>query len=271
MTQGRQKTTTLYHSGLCQMGPVIAHVKVGTRESNFPNRPKYAILVIDGVEYSYQCDSQSAEEFFRSTQGRTMEIRGGGRDADSFIEYLGDVNGANTPPAPAPVQRTAPPPPAPVQRTAPPPPAPVQRTAPPPPAPVQRTAPPPPPPAPAPATQVRKSPPPESKEEALKKMKVEAMKLSNIYQVAWSAAQHARKMIKEQRDESVNEDQLQAAVASIFIQLTRDGWQSRIPARIIPIGEPPQDSPDEAATNGASRAEDEVGENGQEPPDDVQV
>lgn len=98
-------------------------------------------------------------------------------------------------------------------------------------------------------------------------MKAVAMRLSNVYQVSWAAAQHAREMIKAQRGEEMTPDQIQSATASIFIQLTRDGWQERIPAKPIGIGTPP---PDPAESKEVTTAQQPANDgNDDEPADDV--
>ena len=119
MATDKPKAKTLFHSGLAKMGQVMVTVKTEPRKSQFPGKPDYCYLQINGEEFGYSFDSPACQQFFTGQKGRSFMIQAEGRDADAKIIYLGEPGSQKlaapvTPPPPVnqpPAQHAPPPPP----------------------------------------------------------------------------------------------------------------------------------------------------------------
>lgn len=231
----------LFHSELVKMGQVKVTVKAEPARSKYPDKPNYVFLIIDGVDRRYDCENDGCEEFFKGQAGRTMLIAAEGKKHEAIINFIADVAPDNEPaeqeergnrrPADGarPPARSAGKPAARAtnqpKRNA----APATQT---PPA-RRETA----PPANKPPTQSRQ---PLSKEEREKldaehviKTKLHAAKVSNVWMISYAASKHAVAQIKEQFGDELSDEQFKALVATVCIQLHKDGYHTHMPAHPI--------------------------------------
>lgn len=86
-----KKLTNLWHSALVKMtadGAIPVKIKQKPTKSRYPNKPPYAILIIDGVDYAYNVESAVAEKALADYAGKTVMLTADGRDEDATIEIL---------------------------------------------------------------------------------------------------------------------------------------------------------------------------------------
>ena len=84
----------LYHKSFKEMGPVTITVKSERTKSKFskPGAPKddYVMLVIGGVDYSYNTENENCANFFTGKVGQTIAVVADGSRADATIQYVGE-------------------------------------------------------------------------------------------------------------------------------------------------------------------------------------
>jgi hypothetical protein len=81
---------TLYHSELSRMGLITARINSEPTESKFPNKPKWVVIELDGVERYYNCENDECELALtgRKDQWVELEAHGGREDAAIRIEVI---------------------------------------------------------------------------------------------------------------------------------------------------------------------------------------
>lgn len=116
---------TVYHSFLAKNSPVTLTVMSDVKDSQYPNKPRYVYVLLDGEDEKrpLDLDSEACEKFFEGQNGRKMTICAEGRDADAFFTYVGEPGSQLKAPATKTPARAAAPVTAPPPRQAAPPPA----------------------------------------------------------------------------------------------------------------------------------------------------
>ena len=208
---------TLYHSGLVKMGPVQVTVKSEVLPSKFKDKPPYVVLAIGNEDFNYSTENDECAGFFEGQKGATFTLVAEGSRENAILTYVGQAA-----PEPPPEQPAKPP-----ARKANRPPG-MAAAANRPPATQQQPAQPPAAGNRPPAQQEDPAPPrtpkaPETPEEKLNRIKRAANRVANTWVVAYAAALHAKEQVREQLGAEVTQDQFQACVATIAVQLERDG------------------------------------------------
>lgn len=206
------------------MGPVQVTVTTDVLPSKFKGKPPYVGLRIAGEDWSYSTENDECAAFFEGQKGRTFTIVAEGREQQAVLTYVGEAapdpepeREPAKPPAKAKSNRPPAGPPAGKKTSAPPPAASAPATGTHPPA---QTAPPEP---------QRRTVPAETPEQAVLRVKRHANKVANTWVVSYAAALYAKQQVKEQLGIEVTQDQFQACVATICVQLERDGLHHAMP------------------------------------------
>ncbi|MDE2105730.1 MAG: hypothetical protein KGL39_51375 [Patescibacteria group bacterium] len=91
---------TLFHSELCKRGVTKVMVESDVLESQYPDKPPYVILKVDGEERYYNCENDSCAAFFEGQKGRIFSISAAGKKDEATLSYVGEP-ASNLPPKPA--------------------------------------------------------------------------------------------------------------------------------------------------------------------------
>jgi hypothetical protein len=229
----------LYHSALVKLGQVMVTVKSDVLKSQFPNKPDYVVMEINGEDFNYTTENDACAEFFRGQKGATMALSAEGRKEEAALTYLGDtvdsISHRNLPPkqAAAPAKPAAGGPPQ--RRQEPPggqkgaaPPAKAAETG----QPVAGNKP------PVQGQAANGKPPPQpvkTPAERLAGAKVHANKVANLYLVAHQAAKFARDQIKIQCGDELSAEEFQGMKMNICIQLEKDGHLAGMPTGVLSL------------------------------------
>src|SRR4030095_6257575 len=77
---------SLYHSELVKLSPVTARIMSEPTESNFPGKPKWVALEIDGQERFLTCENVGVELTLMGLKGQWAKLNAKGRGDDAVIE-----------------------------------------------------------------------------------------------------------------------------------------------------------------------------------------
>lgn len=86
-----KKLNNLWHSALCKMtaeNPVAVKIRQKPTKSKYKDKPPYAILVIDGVDYAYNVESAAAERVLVEHVGHVVMLTAEGRDTDATLTVI---------------------------------------------------------------------------------------------------------------------------------------------------------------------------------------
>ena len=228
---------TLYHSELVKMGPVKVTVKSDVLPSKFQGKPPYLELLIGNNLRQYSTENNECADFFQGQKGRSFTIVAEGSREQAIITYVGEAA-----PDPEPEQQPARQP-AKAKSNRPPAQPPASGSN-------QTANRPPPQQAPPPeqtngqhAEAAARTPAPrqvETPEEKIRRAKEHANKVANVWLIAFRAGLYAREQIRSQLNQELGEQQFQACVSTIAVQLEKDGFHHQMPVGILDLGTAPQ-------------------------------
>ena len=176
-------------------------------------------LAIAGEDYNYSTENDECAAFFDGQKGRAFTIVAEGSREQAIITYVGEAAPDPEPAQPAKAKSNRPPakPPTSGRKPAERPPA--AQAEPAAAAPARQTA---------PTTQATR-PAAETPEARLHRVKQQANRIANCWVVSYAAALYAKRQVKDQLGIEVTQDQFQACVATICVQMERDGMHHAMP------------------------------------------
>jgi hypothetical protein len=75
----------MYHSELAKLGLVAAKILSEPQDSQFPNKPRWVAMEINGEERYYNCESVACEDALRGLKGQHVSIEAQGTREDAIL------------------------------------------------------------------------------------------------------------------------------------------------------------------------------------------